>query len=419
MESLRTLYTTLVTAPINAMATTLDFSTRFALLLVAGIVVAEAARRVLRLPRVTGYLLCGALIGPSWLGFVTPEDIAPLHVVGEMALGLVVFELGSRVDLAWLRRNPWLLATSLLEATITFIAVGALLLAIGADTAVAGVVAAICVASSPAVLLRIAHELRARGQATERAMLLCALNAIYSIVLLETLVAVLHLGVSDTMPTLLQPVRLLCGSLLLGVVTALVLDRIFRAFAGPGADAFLLALSVILLCGTVAMQTGLSTPLALLLGGLLLRHRSTRLVLFPPHFGTAGGVLVVLLFVLTGIRIDIAALLAGSGAALGVVALRSAAKISVAAALARPSGLTTRKGVLVGVALTPMSALTLLLVNHAPLAQLDVAAAVTSIVVGALFIVEIAGPVACALALRFAGETTNDRVSGTEHARTL
>ena len=87
------------------MVTTLDFSTRFAVLLVAGIVVAELVRRTLHLPRATGYLLCGALIGPSWLGFVTPDDVAPLHVVGEMALGLVVFELGSRVDLDWLRRN--------------------------------------------------------------------------------------------------------------------------------------------------------------------------------------------------------------------------------------------------------------------------------------------------------------------------
>lgn len=404
---------------LRSLVTTLDFGTRFAILLVAGIVVAEVVRRALRLPRVTGYLLCGALIGPTWLGFVTPDDIAPLHVVGEMALGLVVFELGSRVDLVWLRRNPWLLATSLVEAGVTFVAVAGLLVALRVDAAIAAVVAAICVASSPAVLLRISHELRARGQATERAMLLCALNAIYSIVLLETLVAVLHLGVSETMPTLLQPIRLLCGSLLLGAATAWGLDRIFRAFPGQSADGFLLALSVILLCGTVAIRADLSTPLALLLGGLLLRHRSPRLVLFPPHFGTAGGVLVVLLFVLTGIRIDLGALLAGSGAAFGVVVARCMAKIAVTTALARPSGLTMRKGILTGIALSPMSALALLLANHAPLARLEMASAVVSIVVGALFVLEIAGPVACAIALRLAGEASIDIASDADHARTV
>jgi Kef-type K+ transport system membrane component KefB len=405
---------------LRSLASTLDFGTRFALLLVAGIVVAELVRRILRLPRVTGYALCGVVLGPSWLGFVTPEDIAPLHVVAEMALGLVVFEMGSRVDFSWLRRNPWLLVASAAEAAATFAAVAGFLLFAGVGTSVALMVAAICVASSPAVLLRITHELRARGQATERALLMCALNAIYAIVLLETLVAVMHLGNSgDAMPTLLQPVRLLCGSFLLGAGTALVLDRVFRAFPEQGADAFLLALSVILLCGTVSYRLGLSTPLALLLGGLMLRNRSSRLVLFPPHFGTAGSVLVVLLFVLTGIRLDVALLLSGAGVALGVVVVRSVAKIAVTAALAPVSGLTLRKGALVGVALSPMSALALLLAHHPPLTTLDGATSVLAIVVGVLFVLELAGPVACALALRLAQETPPDTATRTDHARTV
>jgi len=100
----------------------IDAFGRVALLLIVAIASAEICERWLRLPRLIGYVLAGLLLGPSVLGWVPPSitgDLRPLLLLG---LGLLLFELGSRVDLRWLRHNPMLIVSSLVESGLTFAA---------------------------------------------------------------------------------------------------------------------------------------------------------------------------------------------------------------------------------------------------------------------------------------------------------
>ena len=46
------------------------------------------------------------------------DTLATLRIFSDIAVGLLLFELGQRVDLGWLRRNPWLFVTSVLEALL-------------------------------------------------------------------------------------------------------------------------------------------------------------------------------------------------------------------------------------------------------------------------------------------------------------
>lgn len=392
----------------------LDVGATLALVLVASIVFAEVGQRHLHLPRVTGYAAGGVLFGPSVLGLIQRSDIAPYHAIIDVVVGLLVFELGSRVDLGWLRSNRGLLATSLVESLATFGAVVAVLHAFGIGAHAALMVGAVCIATSPAILVRIVHELRSRGQVTERALLLSALNAIYSIVLLKLLVVrdAVARGEWD-LGTLLHPLYLVSGSFLLGLVAATAVAFILRAFSAREGDGFVLALSVLLLGGTAAVQCQLSAPLALLLGGILLRHRSMQLVLFPPHFGTAGSALVVILFVFSGVDLDLKALVAGGTAALAVVAVRVAVKVLVPAVLAPLSGLSMRKGLLVGMALAPMSGFTLMLGRTLPPAVPEMAAEVSALLLATVVVLELAGPIASAFAIRCARENVpQSEVSG-------
>ena len=405
---------------IRDIALPLDMGGRFALVLIAGIVFAEIAQRHLSLPRIVGYLIGGSLFGPSVLGVIHPAEMAMLNLVVEMVVGLMAFELGSRVDLGWLRNNRWLLATGVLEAAATFVAVLAALrlFGVGRDTAL--LVSAISIATSPTIVVRIVHELDARGQVTERLLLLAALNGIFAIVAFKALVAFVELDRGPApLSAMLQPVYLLSGSFLLGLVSAAVLRFVFRLFSPQGGDAFVLALSTVLLSGTVAYQFQLFAPLALLLGGLLLRRKGARMTFFPPHFGTAGAVLVLLLFVLTGIGLDLAMAFAGGAAALAAVVARLLAKSLVTGALAVPSGLSMRKGFMLGVALTPMSSLALALARYPRLERLAEGAEVQALVTGCVVILELAGPVLCALAIRRAGEERAPIGGENRNARTV
>ena len=112
-------------------------------------------------------------------------------------MGLLLFELGHSLELPWLRRNTWLLATSLLEAVLTSSPCTALRTGRGGDIYAAGA-AAIGIATSPAAIVQVTRELRAQGQVTERLKMLTALNSAYAVVGVTIWLSWLHLEYEAT-----------------------------------------------------------------------------------------------------------------------------------------------------------------------------------------------------------------------------
>jgi len=86
----------------------LNDTMRIALALVIAGLAGEGLNRFVRLPRVSGYALAGLLVGPLMLGWFGVHNIGFFRIVIDLALALLLFELGNRVDLHWLRVNPWI-----------------------------------------------------------------------------------------------------------------------------------------------------------------------------------------------------------------------------------------------------------------------------------------------------------------------
>src|SRR5688572_32199820 len=72
----------------------------FGLLLLAGLIGGELARRYARLPRVVGYVLVGLGLGAGGLNVLDERLVQEAWIFVDMALGLILFELGRRLDLA-------------------------------------------------------------------------------------------------------------------------------------------------------------------------------------------------------------------------------------------------------------------------------------------------------------------------------
>src|SRR5262245_35612563 len=92
----------------------------FGLLLLAGAIGGEIVRRGLGLPRIVGNVLAGFALGASGLQLLDPDLVREAWIFAEIALGLLLFELGRRLDFTWLRSEPWLAATGVLESALTF-----------------------------------------------------------------------------------------------------------------------------------------------------------------------------------------------------------------------------------------------------------------------------------------------------------
>ncbi len=103
----------------------------FGALVIVGLVAGEIMRRYASLPRITGYVLAGAAVGPQGLGLVTDNMLFDLRLLIDLSIGLIVFELGFRLDLKWLRMNRWLLVTAIAEALLAFWAIFGALIAFG------------------------------------------------------------------------------------------------------------------------------------------------------------------------------------------------------------------------------------------------------------------------------------------------
>lgn len=385
----------------------IDTLSRVALLLIAAIALAEAGQRWLRLPRLTGYVLAGVLLGPGvlkWAPLSISGELRPLMLLG---LGLLLFELGSRVDLRWLKDNPSLILTSVTEAGLTFIGVYTFLSSFGYVSATCVTVAAIAVSTSPTVVMRIVAENNARGQMTQRLLLLTALNSLYAILLLKIGVAFVHLNqLTDVWHAVAHPVYIACGSFLFAYAVAYAMKVTRSSGLRRESERFTLVIAVLLLTSTVADRLGLSVPMVLLCAGMFLRIRSERLVVFPEHFGSAGALLVIMLFVLTGLALTPEQIVAGGMMSLGLLAIRGGAKYLGAWWSAGRGGLAPQKSGWLGIALLPMSSLAVLQAYDVSELYPSFGDEIVAIVLGAVAVMELIGPVLTQLALRRVGEAS-------------
>src|SRR5687767_3125885 len=130
----------------------------FGLLLLAGFAGGEFAHRLLRLPRITGYVLVGMVLGTAGLGVIDRNGWRELRIFVDIALGLILFELGRRLDFNWLRRDLWFAATAVAESAASFACIYFVLIYLDVPPLYAAVAAAIGVSTSPAVVMLVAQE---------------------------------------------------------------------------------------------------------------------------------------------------------------------------------------------------------------------------------------------------------------------
>jgi Kef-type K+ transport system membrane component KefB len=377
----------------------------FGALLLAGLLGGELARRALGLPRIVGYVLAGVLLGPQVSGLLGAGLLDRARVLIDLSLGLIVFELGHRLDLQWLRRNRWLFAAAIAESVVGFGAICAALLAFGFAPLLAVTAAAIGTATSPAVVLLVAHELRAAGQVTERMLLLTAVNCVFAFVALTLLLPFLHLEHAVSWgEAVLHPLYVLSGSLIMGFVGSAALLWLSRWVGKREDRQFILLVALVVLAVGLARSLNLSVVLALITLGILARNLDRRHVLLPLRFGYGGQLFFVILFVLTGASLEFGALPAAAGAVAAFIAARFLGKALALLALGRLSGVSAAGAGLLSVALVPMSGLALVMVLDTASLYPGFGGELAAVVLSAVAVLEIFGPIATQFALKRAGE---------------
>lgn len=368
-------------------------------------VLGELAHRYARLPRITVYALTGFLLSHAQAGLLPMPGEGAAMLFANIAFGLILFEFGYRINLRWLRTNPWIAASGVVESAATFAAVFAVAELAGMAPLPGMLLASLAMASSPAEILRVVNEQRSAGQVTERALHLSALNCVLAVFVFNIIVGLWTFQHSGSLlGAVSNSIVLLLVSGAMGVLFGVVVPGLLRRMGTLGGDATVaFAVAVIMLCA-LAQALRMSPVLAALTFGFVTRHRRVTLGQAQRNFGALGDMLTVLLFVFIGATLAWPRIAAGVGTAFAIVGARLAAKLIAVTMFARASGTTWRKGLLSALALSPMSVLVLAMLVRTYAMGIDLLDHLAPLAAATLFLA-IAGPLLTQWALKLAGET--------------
>ncbi len=306
-------------------------------MLLAGHLLGEAAHLV-RVPRITGYLAAGVLLGHSGLGLLMdpeiagrlPEFLEPGETMARIALGLIVFTVGLQVDLWDLVKNPRPALLGVAESALCGVLVTAgLVWVAGWELRLAAALGAIAMSSSPAVVILVRRELGADGPMVRRVLATVGLNNLLSFVAFTFAFPPMAaaVGMYEEQAWGVAMYRLV-GSLGVGVLLGAALGWLEAALARD-LGIFLLRGGTVLLGIGVSENLALSPLLLLLVTGMsaeaFARWKKREL---DVNFGRVEVAFFIVLFVVSGTHIDFHLLLEVGVAGVVVVLGRVVGKVA-------------------------------------------------------------------------------------------
>jgi Kef-type K+ transport system membrane component KefB len=276
----------------------------------------------LGLPKLTGYVLSGIVLGPYLGDVLTHAVVDQMGMFQTLALGLIALMAGLQIDaraLAQLSRT--LIATTAAKLMFAAPLVAATL--IGAELlwhplgiastplvlAVGLVFGALSLGTSPAIALAIISETRAKGRLSELVLGSAAIKDLLVIVALSLGLAVANTvgGAGSTGSQLgLQIARELGGSLLAGVLVGALLIAYMRWIQ---AEMLLFVAAIVLVGAELAAVLQLELLLIFIVAGFTVRNLSEHARELLPPLEMVSLPVFVVFFTTAGADIDFPAML--------------------------------------------------------------------------------------------------------------
>lgn len=240
------------------------------------------------LPRVTGYILAGTILGPSVSNILSGDVVAEMRMFNTLALGLIATSAGLELDIRQLvPLSRTLVLTTLLKIVLSggFVALALFGVAqlvelpyIDNPTqllALAMVMGALSIGTSPSITLAVLSETQAKGRLTDLVLGAAVFKDFVVVVCLAMVGAVvqslLSPGQALQAAVVGRVVEELGGSLLAGIVLGGILIAYVRFV---GAEMLLFVAAMILVVAEMARAFHLELLLVFITAGFVVRNFS-------------------------------------------------------------------------------------------------------------------------------------------------
>lgn len=410
-----------------------------AVAMIGGLLMSRLAKK-LSLPAVTAYLVAGLLLGPFCigrldilgLGFSSLDAVKGFDIVSQAALGFIAFTIGNEFRLTQLKSmGRRAITVGILQAVITTAVVDVALIVLHfikpdlLSVSSAITLGAIAAATAPAATLMVVRQYKADGPMTRLLLLVVAIDDAVGLVLFSAsfgIAKAMEQGTASISAIVLEPIIEITASLLLGALMGVLLNLAERFFHSRSKR---LAISVGFVLLTVGLsmlefrigtlQCGFSLLLVCMMTGTVFCNICDFSEELMNRVDSWTVPLNILFFVISGAELDLDILSNPLILLIGVVYIvfRSLGKYSGAYLSCALTNCGEKITKYLGVTLLPQAGVALGMAITAT--ELADGALVRNVVLFAVLVYELIGPVLTKQALTRAGEI---RPEGKTSART-
>ena len=400
-----------------------------AVILLAGLMMSRLAKKC-RLPAVTAYIITGIIMGPYLIGalkipgvgFHNAEALKSFDIITQAATGFIAFSIGNEFRLSALKKTgKQATVIGILQALAATLAVDAALVALHfafpdkISLASAITLGAIAAATAPATTMMVVNQYKAKGPVTDLLLPIVALDDAVGLVVFAVSFGVaksLTSGVIDILTVVVEPLLEVAASLALGFVVGILFTAVEKVFHSRSKR---MSMSIAFVLLTVAVSSmkiklgavvlGFSPLLACMMLGSVFCNMCEVSEELMDRTDRWTAPLYIMFFAVSGAQLDFSVFLDPAVVAVGLVfvVFRCLGKYFGARFSAKSVGFPDTVVKFLGVTLFPQEGVALGMTATALSLGSD-GTYIRNIVLFAVLIYELCGPLATKIALTNAGE---------------
>lgn len=385
------------------------------ILLITGLILGELAKKI-HLPRITGYIFGGIIIGNPVLHLISEHNMDRLGSINLIALGLMSITIGAHLNFHKLKNSgKRVLAVSVGEILLTFLTVFLAIFYLGGQSLrLSLMIATISISTSPAAIVAVVKETRSKGLFVNTLMPAVAINNVVAITIFGFVLSRMT-GTNDINSSYLVMLTPVFKELIIDLIIGISAGFMLKYFAEKNinSDRHVLAMVFLAVMATTGVSTiaRINPMLPNMIVGMFITNTSQFRSRILTVFEEIEYLIVIVFFALAGAHMDLGSL--GNAGLLAVIYFlaRAFGKIGGATTGAFLAKTPARIYRFIGISMIPQAGVAIgLVMLVGNIEELNgIMNFLTTFILATVAINEIIGPLAAKWALTKCEEAGRDR----------
>ena len=381
---------------------------KISIVMLVGIMGGKVAK-IFKLPNVSGYLVAGLFLGPSFFKFISSNDMESFSVINELALAAIAFSIGNEFvikDMIKLGKTIVIITIAEVVGAI-FIVFTVMYYLLNQPFAFSIVIAAMSAATAPAATLLVIRQFKAHGPLTKTILPVVALDDVLGIIAFGIAMSLAKLSNGQQDFSVIQVLNGLVfeigGSILLGLILGMILAYITKQFRDRD-EIQVVTLMTIGIATGISIGFGLSPLLTCIVIGTVIVNISEKSRRIFDSIDDFISPVYILFFTLAGASLDLSILISVGFIGFAYVLSRAGGKMLGAwsgAKIMKANPVVTKY---LGLSLLPQGGISIGLLVLVRQQLPEYAVAISTIIKFSVLIYEVTGPIFAKLAIQKAGE---------------